>query len=49
VLDLEDVHELRSFDVSANGIDSLVIKVLETEGPPDQPISISEFEFNKKT
>ena len=49
VLDLEDVHELRSFEMSANGIDSLTIKVLAFEGPPDQPISISEIEFNKKT
>ena len=49
VIDLEDKHEIQSFEVSANGIDELTIKVLETNGPKDAPISVSEFEFNMKS
>jgi len=49
VLDLADTKDKQSFAVSKDGIDSLKIRILDTNGPDSAPISISELEFNKKT
>jgi hypothetical protein len=49
VIDLADTKDKQSFSVTKDGIDSLVIKILDTNGPDTAPISISELEFNKKT
>jgi hypothetical protein len=49
VIELADTKDKQSFAVAKDGIDSLVIKVLDTNGPATAPISISELEFNKKT
>jgi hypothetical protein len=48
-LDLADTKDKQSFAVSKDGIDSLQIRILDTNGPESAPISISELEFNKKT
>ena len=48
-IDLADTKDKQSFAVSKDGIDSLQIRILDTNGPDSAPISISELEFNKKT
>jgi hypothetical protein len=48
-VDLEDVKDPQTFDLSANAVDRLVIRVVDTNGPEAAPISISELEFFKKT
>jgi len=49
VIDLVDDKKKQPFEVTKDGISSLVIRVLETNGPEGAPISISELEFNKKS
>jgi hypothetical protein len=48
-IDLQDTKDKQSFSVSKDGISSLTIKVIDTNGPDAAPLSISEIEFNKKT
>jgi hypothetical protein len=48
-INLADTKDKQSFPVSKDGIDSLTITVLDTNGPATAPLSISELEFNKKT
>jgi hypothetical protein len=48
-VDLEDAHEPQTFEVGGDGIDQLVIRVIETRGPEEAPISISEIEFFEKS
>lgn len=48
-IDLEDAKEPQTFEVSASDIASLVIRVVDTNGPESTPISISEIEFFKKS
>jgi hypothetical protein len=48
-IELEDKKEPQTFEVSPGTIDSLVIRVVDTNGPESAPISISEIEFFKKS
>jgi hypothetical protein len=47
-IDLDDVHDkqVRYFDLSA--VETLTIKISQTNGPASAPVSLSEFEFLKK-
>jgi hypothetical protein len=47
-ISLADDHKVQQFDVSANGLATLEIRILETTGPTDQPIALSELEFIAK-
>ncbi len=42
---LVDDHEPQRFDISANGIKSMEVKVVAMTGPADAPLAISEIEF----
>jgi ribosomal protein L40E len=48
-IDLEDTKEPQTFEVSASDIASLVIRVVDTNGPESTPISISEIEFFRRS
>ena len=48
-VDLEDVKDPQTFDLGVNGVETLVIRVVDTNGPEVAPISISELEFFKKS
>ena len=48
-IDLEDTKEPQTFELSGGVISSVVIRVVDTNGPESTPISISEIEFFKKT
>jgi ribosomal protein L40E len=45
---LADDHKVQQFDVNANGLTTLEIRILETTGPTDQAIALSELEFIAK-
>lgn len=47
-LNLEDVHDLQTFDLSASKVDSVQIKVVDTNGPTGTPVVLSELEFFSK-
>jgi hypothetical protein len=47
-IELEDVKDPQTFDVSADDIARLVIRVVDARGPESAPISISEIEFFAK-
>jgi hypothetical protein len=47
-IELQDVHDPQNFDVSGPTADSLTIRVVETYGPDEAPLSISELEFFAK-
>jgi hypothetical protein len=47
-VELKDVHDPQNFDVSGPSGDSLTILVVETYGPDDAPLAISELEFFAK-
>ena len=42
---LEDVHDPQQFDLGASGVDRVVIRVGETNGPAGTDLSISEIEL----
>lgn len=42
---LVDDHEPQRFDISANGIKAMEVKVVAVTGPADAPLAISEIEF----
>jgi hypothetical protein len=44
-LELQDVHDPQNLNVSGPAVDSLTIRVVETNGPDGQPLAISELEF----
>ncbi len=48
-IELEDTKDPQTFEVSPGTIDSLVIRVVDTNGPEAAPISISEIEFFKRS
>jgi hypothetical protein len=47
-ISLVDDHKVQQFDVSASGLTTLEVRILETTGPTDQPIALSELEFIAK-
>ena len=47
-LTLKDAHDPQTMDLSASKVDSVEIKVVDTNGPADAPISLSELEFFSK-
>ena len=47
-IDLEDVPDPQTFDLSGSKVDRVTIRITATFGPEDQPISLSEIELFKK-
>jgi hypothetical protein len=47
-IDLVDDHKPQQFTIDANDIKSLQVKVLDTAGPDDTPVALSEIEFFMK-
>ena len=47
-IDLDDIHDRQVRYVDLSGVEALTIKILQTNGPSDAPVSLSEIEFLKK-
>ena len=47
-IDLVDDHKPQQFQIDANDISSLQVKVLSTAGPDGTPVALSEIEFFMK-
>jgi hypothetical protein len=47
-IDLEDVKDKQTFELSADKVGSVIIRVVAMKGPETAPLSISEIEFFKK-
>jgi hypothetical protein len=47
-LTLKDEHDPQTFDLSASKVDSVKISILETNGPANAPVSLSELELFSK-
>jgi hypothetical protein len=47
-IDLDDIHDRQVRYVDLSGVEALTIKILQTNGPSEAPVSLSEIEFLKK-
>lgn len=47
-IDLDDIHEKQVRYVDLSAVETLVIRVVQTYGPADVPLALSELEFLKK-
>jgi hypothetical protein len=47
-IDLDDIHDRQIRYVDLGGVETLTIRVLETNGPASAPVSFSEIEFLRK-
>jgi hypothetical protein len=47
-IDLQDIHDKQTPYFDLSGVETLTIKITQTNGPASAPVSFSEFEFLKK-
>jgi hypothetical protein len=47
-LELDDINKAQDLRFDAGGVDEVVVRVAETNGPADAPVVISELEFFRK-
>jgi hypothetical protein len=48
-IDLDDIHDRQVRYVDLSGVEELVVEIVQTNGPDDAPVSLSEIEFLRKS